>query len=208
MHNSSALVRPRRIARRRGRHFPLPEGAIYVGRPTMWNNPFSGRQWGHAKSVKLHRRWLNHEIGVLPSQIMARRPDYMIAENAAPMKALPPVLRDKLKRITSAWNAVQGYKQPGHAWQFDPYEAHNYLPGTEDASPLPAMTLVPADDFGEELDQIGQPGMEYGFHSIAGLCPLTDPDTLDQWFTSLRLGAELLAAAADLIDFDPAKVRP
>ena len=145
---------------------------------------------------------------VLPSQIMARRPDYMIAESAAPMKALPPVLRAKLKRITSAWNAVQGYQQPGHAWQFDLYEAHNYLPGIEDASPLPAMTLVPADDFAEELDQIGQPGIELGFHSIAGLCPLTDSDTLDQWFTSLRLGAELLAAAADLIDFDPAKVRP
>lgn len=70
MHNFNALVRPRRIARRRGRHSPLPEGAIYVGRPTMWNNPFSGRQWGHAKSVKLHRRWLNHEIGVLSLEAM------------------------------------------------------------------------------------------------------------------------------------------
>lgn len=69
------LIKPnhetrRRIARRRGRNAPLPEGAIYVGRPTMWNNPFSGRQWGHAKSVKLHRRWLNHEIGALTLEKM------------------------------------------------------------------------------------------------------------------------------------------
>lgn len=31
----------------------------------MWCNPFAGRQWGHAKSVILHRRWLAGELGAL-----------------------------------------------------------------------------------------------------------------------------------------------
>jgi hypothetical protein len=145
---------------------------------------------------------------VLPSQIKALRPDYMLAHNADPLKALPKVLRAKLRRLTSAWNAVQGYKQLGHAWQFDHGEAASYIPEIQDASHLPVMTLVPADEFAQQLDEVAQHGMEHGFHTIAGLCPLTEPDTLDQWFTSLRLGAELLAAAQDLIDFDPTKAFP
>ncbi len=48
----------RRIVRSRGRGVPLPENTVYVGRPTMWGNPFMGRGWKHAKSVILHRRWL------------------------------------------------------------------------------------------------------------------------------------------------------
>ena len=31
---------PQRIQRRRTRGWRMPEGAIYVGRPTMWGNPF------------------------------------------------------------------------------------------------------------------------------------------------------------------------
>ena len=30
----------RRIQRRRTRGWKMPEGAVYVGRPTMWGNPF------------------------------------------------------------------------------------------------------------------------------------------------------------------------
>lgn len=43
----------------------MPEGAIYVGRPTMWGNPFQHRRWGHAKSVILHRRWLADGMGAM-----------------------------------------------------------------------------------------------------------------------------------------------
>lgn len=36
------LPRPNRIQRRRTKGWRAPEGAIYVGRPTRWGNPFDG----------------------------------------------------------------------------------------------------------------------------------------------------------------------
>lgn len=35
----------------------MPEGAIYVGRPTMWGNPFFVRFFGAAKAVKTFKEW-------------------------------------------------------------------------------------------------------------------------------------------------------
>jgi hypothetical protein len=57
--------RAKRICRPRGKGKKLPGGAVYVGRPTMWGNPFMGRRWKHAKSVILHRRWLLGGLGAL-----------------------------------------------------------------------------------------------------------------------------------------------
>lgn len=144
---------------------------------------------------------------ILPSQIRDKQPDYMLAANADPLKALPPVLRAALRRVEAAWNSVRGCKEPGNAWHFDAYQICEYMPEYEDASPLPALTTVPFDVFAEELDNIGQHGMEYGFHNVCGLCPLTSADMLDQWFASLRHGAELIAAVQDLVDLDVSKVR-
>lgn len=59
------VVRGRRICRPRRRGIKLPEGTVYVGRPTMWGNPFMGRRWAHAKSVNLHRRWLDGDLAAL-----------------------------------------------------------------------------------------------------------------------------------------------
>lgn len=36
------MTLPRRIQRRRTRGWRMPEGAVYVGRPTPWGNPFQG----------------------------------------------------------------------------------------------------------------------------------------------------------------------
>lgn len=145
---------------------------------------------------------------ILPSQIRDRRPDYMLPKNAAPLKALPRALQAAMRRVNAAWNAVEGHKAPGNAWHFDFDQITDYMPEYHDAATLPALTIVPFDVFAEELDNIAQTGMEVGFHNIAGICLLTGPDVLDQWFASLRLGAELIAAAQDLIDLDVAKVRP
>lgn len=35
---------PKRIQRRRTKGWRMPEGAVYVGRPTIWGNPFTA-QW-------------------------------------------------------------------------------------------------------------------------------------------------------------------
>jgi hypothetical protein len=65
------------------------------------------------------------------------------------------------------------------------------------------MTLVSADHFARELDDVGRPGMELGFLDIAGLCPLADAGDIDRWFASLKLGADFLLAAQDLVLTDP-----
>ncbi len=50
---------PRRHQRKRG--VPLPPGVVYVGRPTVFGNPFGGEREG---SVYQYREWLSS--GVLP----------------------------------------------------------------------------------------------------------------------------------------------
>ncbi len=50
---------PRRLQRTRKRANYCPSGSVYVGRPTLWANPFSGRYAiGHARSVILYGQWL------------------------------------------------------------------------------------------------------------------------------------------------------
>lgn len=64
-----------RIQRRRTRGWRMPTGAVYVGRPTRWGNPFHTTDWRasfravglvgrgdragmHAAAVELYRLWL------------------------------------------------------------------------------------------------------------------------------------------------------
>jgi hypothetical protein len=50
---------PQRLHRTRKRNRTTPAGAVYVGRPTRWSNPFSGRQGiGHARSIILYAAWI------------------------------------------------------------------------------------------------------------------------------------------------------
>ncbi len=143
----------------------------------------------------------------LPSQVHARRPDWMTAK-AAPMKYMPPCLRKALTRVRDAHKAVRALGD-GNAWRYDREAMETHLPEYVDRAPLPPITLVPFDHFAREIDDVGRFGMEQGFDDIAGLCVLTGPEMIDPWFASLRLGAELLLAAQDLIALDPANpVKP
>ncbi|WP_109808392.1 DUF4326 domain-containing protein [Sphingosinithalassobacter portus] len=54
---------PHRIQRTRRRFNFTPPGAVYVGRPTLWSNPFSGRaRIGHKRSVILYRAWVTGSL--------------------------------------------------------------------------------------------------------------------------------------------------
>lgn len=54
---------PRRLHRTRRRNATTPQGAVYVGRPTLWGNPFAGRpRIGHARGVILYRAWLRGDL--------------------------------------------------------------------------------------------------------------------------------------------------
>jgi len=139
---------------------------------------------------------------ILPSQVHAKKPDFMLAENAAPLKGLPPALAAILRRLDKAHTALIAIKE-GNAWWFEHDQLLEYAPEYEDAAYLPPMTLVPVDHFNAEVDEVGRMGMESIFQSAAGLCPITDVAAINRWFETLRLGADLLTAAQDLIAFDP-----
>jgi len=142
----------------------------------------------------------------LPSETNARRPDWMSAANAAPSARLPAALRRKLADLRKAHQALGSLTPERNAWHFDFQVASEYLPGIEECASLPPLTLVPFDQFTRELDDVGRQGMEMGFMDIAGLCPLPDSGRIDDWLTSLRLGAQFLLAAQALIELDPTKL--
>lgn len=47
---------PKRIQRKRTRGWKMPDGAVYVGRPTVFGNPFTGKG-----AVETYRRYLTTE---------------------------------------------------------------------------------------------------------------------------------------------------
>lgn len=54
---------PKRLHRTRRRNAFTPPGAVYVGRPTVYSNPFSRRpRICHKRSVILHSAWLRGEL--------------------------------------------------------------------------------------------------------------------------------------------------
>jgi hypothetical protein len=44
---------PKRIQRRRTKGWRMPEGAVYVGRPTKWGNPFVVGEWDEVSKQRL-----------------------------------------------------------------------------------------------------------------------------------------------------------
>lgn len=56
------VTSPQRIQRRRTKGWRMPDGAVYVGRPTKWGNPFQVR---HNRSVPGEGAWfVDDGIGV------------------------------------------------------------------------------------------------------------------------------------------------
>ena len=143
----------------------------------------------------------------LPSEMNERRPDWMIAANAAPSARLPAALRGKLADLHEAYKALGALTPERNAWHFDFEIAYEYIPGIDECATLPPLTLVPFEQFARELDDVGRQGMEMGFMDIAGICPLPDASRIDDWFASLRHGAQFLKAAQALIQFDLANPR-
>jgi hypothetical protein len=143
------------------------------------------------------------EEHTMPSEMNARRPDWMISANAAKAAVLPKELREALRRLRDAHKKLKRLPSDRNAWHFDTDTLYEYVPGIEECSSLPPLTLVPFDAFARELDDVARNGMEMGFMDVCGICPLTDVSRIDDWFASLRLGAQFLLAAQDLIRFDP-----
>jgi hypothetical protein len=50
-----------RIQRKRTKGWRMPEGAVYVGRPTKWGNPFPVKEHGEV-AVEMFDQWLGYGI--------------------------------------------------------------------------------------------------------------------------------------------------
>jgi hypothetical protein len=59
MTDSSAT--PRRIQRRRTKGWQMPPGAVYVGRPTKWGNPWTVAEWRELMR-RLHRSFSGMDL--------------------------------------------------------------------------------------------------------------------------------------------------
>lgn len=46
---------PKRIQRKRAKGWRMPEGAVYVGRPTQWGNPFRVGELSRERCIELYR---------------------------------------------------------------------------------------------------------------------------------------------------------
>src|SRR5207253_1483708 len=73
---ATATMKPRRIQRKRTKGWEMPEGAVYVGRPSIWGNPHkadsrAGRTRNHA--VKLFGDYAHHQLAKNPRWVAELR---------------------------------------------------------------------------------------------------------------------------------------
>ena len=47
-----------RAQRSRRRNWTAPEGSVYVGRPTLWGNPYSAKKLGQEQAVACYRLYV------------------------------------------------------------------------------------------------------------------------------------------------------
>lgn len=56
------MTNPKRIQRKRTKGWRMPEGAVYVGRPSKWGNPFDVTGDDTACVVDWFKWWLDGEL--------------------------------------------------------------------------------------------------------------------------------------------------
>lgn len=67
MPKSSELIeRPKRIQRKRTKGWRMPEGAVYVGRPTKWGNPH--RSGPRFDQVQAYRKTIGGNVWTSPNK--------------------------------------------------------------------------------------------------------------------------------------------
>jgi hypothetical protein len=57
-------MKPKRIQRKRTKGWKMPEGAVYVGRPTKWGNSFSVLEYGQRLAIANYRKRAAGMLGI------------------------------------------------------------------------------------------------------------------------------------------------
>ena len=114
---------PERIRRRRTHGWRMPEGAIYVGRPTRWGNPFiahdgtpsfravflgcrGDRAGRNEAAVKLYRLWLTAAKRDIPPEEQAARSWFdreVMTVTAGTAPSLDDVRRELRGKTLACW---------------------------------------------------------------------------------------------------------
>lgn len=143
---------------------------------------------------------------LLPSQLEARRPDWMIIDKDHPLperKALPPLLRQALINIKRTARTVRrSIHSEKSAWHFDHEEACQYVPEIDEAAHYPPLLLIPEEPFIAEADDLYRLGWEVGFMDVTGVMEITDKPDFDVFLASFKAGIDLLLAIQTLLDLD------
>lgn len=81
---------PKRIQRKRVRGWRMPEGAVYIGRPTVWQNPYGPPNTSalipcasREEAVRLHRE--------------------MVAEECTNMRRVPFYIQELRGKVLACW---------------------------------------------------------------------------------------------------------
>jgi hypothetical protein len=98
-----------------------PKGAIYVGRPSRWGNPFPIRPVGstdpvaRARSIERYRTWLWEEIrsGRLDPAELAELAGKDLACYCAPLPCHAEVL-EAAAEWAAGWVGIPDYAAPDH----------------------------------------------------------------------------------------------
>ena len=92
-----------RIQRKRTKGWRMPEGAVYVGRPTKWGNPFTVEEHGVKLSLALYRNVIN---GLWSPLLLDHLGDQAYMRNYEAMQLMRGRLQNHPKEI--AWMELRG----------------------------------------------------------------------------------------------------
>lgn len=74
----------------------LPDGAVYVGRPSRWGNPFTVEKYGRAHAIELYRQMLRAPgAGWMIEDLAALKPTALVCW-CAPLPCHADVLAELL----------------------------------------------------------------------------------------------------------------
>lgn len=60
---------PKRIQRKRTKGWRMPEGAVYVGRPTKWGNPYTLAEYGERLALSNYRGFVQGILLIDPKRL-------------------------------------------------------------------------------------------------------------------------------------------
>lgn len=89
---------PVRIQRRRTAGWRMPAGAVYVGRPTKWGNPFGAGMFQHVRMVS---------VRVRPNDLTNAYGDMVFRDMPISLETALSLYRDCLQLVDPVWSAPQ-----------------------------------------------------------------------------------------------------